>query len=59
MCRRVVKLGATVRIPGVFLQVSILLSGGVQESLDNVSGLLIGLNKGRMGWGIANLVFRM
>ena len=39
------------KMPVVFLQVSILLSRGVRQSRDNVSGLPIGLNKGITGWG--------
>ena len=47
------KLGKFVK--ECLLQVSIVLSGGARESADNVSELLIGLNKGIMGWENTNL----
>lgn len=39
----------------VFLQVSTMVSRGARGSRDSVSGLLISLNKGVMGWGNTDL----
>ena len=38
----------------VFIQVSTMLLGRTRESRDNVSGLMIGLSEGTMGWGCTN-----